>query len=174
MTFVTRSHDGVEQHTLGIGTRQERVADCPQRVGAADVVAGTRTRSPGQSGFGNWTCQSNPPRNAHSFPARSRTRGRRGTIVTMTTDSLRNVKDRFSEFVDRVDREHERVVVTRNGRPVAVLISPDDLDSLEETLELLSDHTAVKELVEAEAAVANGDVVRGVDAARALRLSPAP
>jgi len=96
----------------------------------------------------------------------------RGTIVTMTTDSLRNVKDRFSEFVDRVDREHERIVVTRNGRPAAVLISPDDLDSLEETLELLGDHDAIRELVEAEAAVASGDVVRGVDAVRALRTSP--
>ena len=86
----------------------------------------------------------------------------------MTTDSLRNVKDRFSEFVDRVDREHERVVVTRNGRPAAVLISPDDLDSLEETLELLSNADAVRDLVEAEAAVASGDVVRGIDAVRAL------
>jgi antitoxin YefM len=63
----------------------------------------------------------------------------------MTTDSLRNVKDRFSEFVDRVDREHERIVVTRNGRPAAVLISPDDLGSLEETLELLGDHDAIKQ-----------------------------
>ena len=84
----------------------------------------------------------------------------------MTTDSLRNVKDRFSEFVDRVDREHERVVVTRNGRPAAVLISPDDLESLEETLELLSDQSAIKELVEAEAAVVAGDVIRGIDAVR--------
>jgi antitoxin YefM len=95
--------------------------------------------------------------------------GSRGTIVAMTTDSLRNVKDRFSEFVDRVDREHERVVVTRNGRPAAVLISPDDLDSLEETLELLSDAEAVRDLVKAEAAVASGDIVRGIDAVRALR-----
>jgi len=107
------------------------------------------------------------------FPSGLPTISGRGTIVTMTTDSLRNVKDRFSEFVDRVDREHERIVVTRNGRPAAVLISPDDLDSLEETLELLGDHDAVRELVEAEAAVASGDVVRGVDAVRALRTSPA-
>jgi antitoxin YefM len=106
------------------------------------------------------------------FRAGCRPSAMRGTIVTMTTDSLRNVKDRFSEFVDRVDREHERIVVTRNGRPAAVLISPDDLDSLEETLELLGDHDAIKELVEAEAAVAAGDVVRGVDAVRALRPSP--
>jgi prevent-host-death family protein len=87
----------------------------------------------------------------------------------MTVDSLRNVKDRFSEFVDRVDREHERIVVTRNGRPAAVLISPDDLESLEETLELLSDHDAVRALIEAEAAVTAGDTVRGVEAVRALR-----
>jgi antitoxin YefM len=93
----------------------------------------------------------------------------RGTIVVMATDSLRNVKDRFSEFVDRVDRDHERIVVTRNGRPAAVIISPDDLDSLEETLALLGDTEAVKALAEAEAAVASGDVVRGVDAVRALR-----
>lgn len=89
--------------------------------------------------------------------------------MAMRTESLRNVKDRFSEFVDRVHREHDRVVITRNGRPTAVLISPDDLDSLEETLELLGDQNAIKELVEAEAAVAAGDVVRGVDAVRALR-----
>ena len=96
----------------------------------------------------------------------------RGTIVTMSTDSLRNVKDRFSEFVDRVDREHERITVTRNGRPAAVLISPDDLESLEETLELLGDQAAIRELVEAEAAVAAGDIVQGVDAVRALRPPP--
>lgn len=55
-----------------------------------------------------------------------------------------------------------------------MLISPDDLDSLEETLALMSDRTAIKELVEAEAAVRAGDVVRGFDAVRALRKPPVP
>ena len=72
----------------------------------------------------------------------------------------------------RVSAAQVVVRVPRNGRPAAVLISPDDLDSLEETLELLGDHDAIRELVEAEAAVAAGDVVRGVDAVRALRTSP--
>jgi prevent-host-death family protein len=89
--------------------------------------------------------------------------------MAMSTDSLRNVKDRFSEFVDRVEREHERIVVTRNGRPAAVMISPEDLESLEETLAVLADQDLLRALVEAEAAVAAGDVVRGVDAVRALR-----
>jgi len=79
------------------------------------------------------------------------------------------VKDRFSEYVDRVEQHHERVVVTRNGRPAAVLISPEDLESLEETLAVLADHETVRALHGAEEAVAHGDVVRGVAAVRALR-----
>jgi len=90
----------------------------------------------------------------------------------MTTESLRTVKDRFSEYVDRVERHHERVVVTRNGRPAVVLISPEDLESLEETLAVLADHETVRALQEAEGAVASGDVVRGVAAVRALRSPP--
>lgn len=86
----------------------------------------------------------------------------------MSSESLRVVRDRFSEFVERVHKHHERVVVTRNGSPAAVLMSPDDLEALEETLVILSDSAAVRDLAEAEREVAAGDVVRGVDAVRAL------
>ena len=91
------------------------------------------------------------------------------TIVTMTAESLREVRDHFSEVVDRVERHHERVTVTRNGRPVAVLISPADLAELEETLDVLSNPDALADIREADAAYARGDVVRGADAIRNLR-----
>ena len=87
----------------------------------------------------------------------------------MSTESLRQVRDHLSEIVDRVEREHERVTLTRNGRPAAVLVSPDDLAQLEETLEVLGDPEALAEIREADAAYARGDVVRGVEAVRALR-----
>jgi prevent-host-death family protein len=87
----------------------------------------------------------------------------------VTVEPLRTVRDHLSEFVDRAEREHERVVVTRNGRPAAVLIGYRDLESLEETLDILSDPAALDEIREAEAEVARRDVVRGVDAIRALR-----
>lgn len=87
----------------------------------------------------------------------------------MTTEALRTVKDRLSEFVELVHREHERVTITRNGTATAVLISVDDLEELEETLAVLADRKAVRELREAERAVAAGDTVRGVDAVRHLR-----
>jgi prevent-host-death family protein len=40
---------------------------------------------------------------------------------------LRFVRDHLSEVVDRVEREHERVVIARNGHDAAVIISPADL-----------------------------------------------
>lgn len=87
----------------------------------------------------------------------------------MSTESLRTVRDQFSEFVERVHSQHERVVITRNGSPAAVLMSPQDLESLEETLAILTDSEALRELAAAQRAIAAGDAVRGVEAVRALR-----
>lgn len=86
----------------------------------------------------------------------------------MTVEPLRAVRDHLSEIVDRVEREHERVVITRNGRDAAVVISPQDLAELEETIAVLSDPTVLADVREADAAYARGDVTRGVEAVRAL------
>ncbi|TME70135.1 MAG: type II toxin-antitoxin system Phd/YefM family antitoxin [Chloroflexi bacterium] len=60
-------------------------------------------------------------------------------ILAMETLPLADVKNRLSEVVDRVARQNDRVTITRNGRPAAILLSPDDLESLEDTLAILSD-----------------------------------
>lgn len=52
-----------------------------------------------------------------------------------------------------------------------VLMSSNTLDSLTETLAVLSDHEAMEQLAEANRAVVEGDVIRGVDAVWALRPS---
>jgi antitoxin YefM len=87
----------------------------------------------------------------------------------MGTESLREVRDHFSEVVDRVEHQHERIIVTRNGHPAAVMLSPEDLAQLEETIDVLSDPEALADIREADAAFARGDVLHGVDAVRRLR-----
>lgn len=86
-----------------------------------------------------------------------------------STEPLRDVRANFNDVVDRVSKHHERVTVTKNGRPVAVVVSPDDLAALEETLDVLSDPEALADIREADTARAQGNVVRGIDVVRALR-----
>ena len=86
-------------------------------------------------------------------------------LVIMKNDTLplAEIKARLSEIVDRVERRHERVTLTRNGRPAAVLISPDDLDALEDTLEILSDPEAMREIEQARKEIARGETVSADD-----------
>ncbi len=79
---------------------------------------------------------------------------------------LATVKARFSEIVDRVSRQQDRVIVTRNGQPAAVLVSTDDLDSLEETLAIMSDRSLTAQIRESEKAAARGDEGVGLDELR--------
>lgn len=76
-----------------------------------------------------------------------------------TTTSLANVKAHLSAIVGSVHDTHERVVITRNGEPAAVLVSPDDLASLEETLDILSDKALLAHVAEARAEIDSGETV---------------
>ncbi len=79
-------------------------------------------------------------------------------MVMPETLPLAEIKAHLSEIVDRVEHEHDRVVLTRNGRAAAVIVSPEDLEALEDTLELLSDPKALKEIDRARQDVARGKV----------------
>ena len=63
--------------------------------------------------------------------------------------SLADVKNRLSEVIDGIEREHGRVVITKHGRPAAVLLNAEDLESLEETLSVLSRPELLAEVREA-------------------------
>ena len=60
-------------------------------------------------------------------------------IVVMTVTTLADAKARFSEIVASAEATHERTTITKNGRPAVVIIAAEDLESLEETLAIMSD-----------------------------------
>lgn len=64
----------------------------------------------------------------------------------MKTLPLSEVKARLSELVDEVEGRDERIVITRKGRPAAVLLSQDDLESWQETLDVTSDRALMREI----------------------------
>jgi antitoxin YefM len=77
----------------------------------------------------------------------------------METVSLAEVKAKLSSYIDAVHAERDRVTITRNGRPVAVLISVEELESIEETLDILSDPEELAALREGIAAADHGDTL---------------
>jgi antitoxin YefM len=83
---------------------------------------------------------------------------------------LADLKNRLSEVVDRLEREHGRVVITKHGRPAAVVISVDDLESLEETLEVMGSAALMGDIAEAlaERGSASAPVLTKDDALRLI------
>ena len=83
---------------------------------------------------------------------------------------LADVKNRLSEVVDRLEREHGRVVITKHGHPAAVVISVEDLESLEETLDVMGSASLLDDIREAlaELSTADAPVLTKDDAVRLI------
>jgi len=88
----------------------------------------------------------------------------------MRSVPLSEAKDKLSGLIDDVDTTHEIVTITRHGRPTAVLMSADDLDSLHETIHWLSQPGIRDAIAEAGAAIERGDTVSSTDLRRQLGL----
>lgn len=89
--------------------------------------------------------------------------------MTMSNISLAEAKAHLSEVITRVSKHHERVTVTVHGQPSAVLVAPDDLDALEETIAVLGNADLMKQLAAAEADLAAGRVESQEDLEAAMR-----
>jgi antitoxin YefM len=89
----------------------------------------------------------------------------------MSVMSVGDARDGFSRLLAEVETTHERVTITRHGHAVAVVLSPDDLESLEETLELLSTPGAFAAIAEGDADLAAGNVVDGAEVLARFRRS---
>jgi prevent-host-death family protein len=68
------------------------------------------------------------------------------TVAVSDTLPFSEVKAHLCELADRVERQHDRILVTRNGRSSFVLLGPDDLESLEESLDILKDDELMESL----------------------------
>lgn len=77
--------------------------------------------------------------------------------IAATPVPLSEAKARLSELARRVRQQHERITLTRNGEAEAVLLSVDDLEGMEMTLEILGDNSAVTRISESLAALEGGD-----------------
>jgi prevent-host-death family protein len=64
----------------------------------------------------------------------------------------------LSEIVEEVEQTDAEWIINRNGRPVAVIVSYSEHESLVETLNVLSDRSLMSTIDEAEREIASGEI----------------
>jgi antitoxin YefM len=87
-------------------------------------------------------------------------------VVPFTT-----ARGTLSELLDDVQARHEHVVITRSGRPAAVVISTAEWEAIQETLEVLDDEATLSALRESEDDVRAERLTRLADTRRELGLA---
>jgi len=88
-------------------------------------------------------------------------------VVTVT-----EAKARLNELVDEAQATHEQVTITKHGRPAAVMLAAEDLESLQETVFWLSQPDIRASIAEADAGIAAGRTVSSDEMRRQLGLPP--
>jgi antitoxin YefM len=80
------------------------------------------------------------------------------TIQVMTEHySLAHTKAHLSEIIDEVEATQEHVIITRRGRPAALILGVDEYEGIMETLDLMATPGALESIRQAEADIAAGN-----------------
>lgn len=69
-----------------------------------------------------------------------------GANMSTITVSLTQLRPKFPQILDRVSKYFDRYIITRHGKPEAVVLAEEDYESLLETLEILSDKKLMQEI----------------------------
>jgi len=77
----------------------------------------------------------------------------------VNTITLKDLRPGLPEVIRNIDLKLDRYIVMKRGKPVALMISPDDYESLLETIEILSDKDAVRRIKKAKREIAQGKTV---------------
>ena len=77
----------------------------------------------------------------------------------VNTITLKELRPGLPQVIKNIDSKLDRYIVMKRGKPVAMMISPDDYEGLLETIEILSDKDAVRRIRKAKREIAQGKTV---------------
>ena len=72
--------------------------------------------------------------------------------------TLKRLRPNLPEIIDEIDEKMDRFIITRRGRPVALMMAIDDYESMLETLDVLSNPALMKRIRASEADITKGRV----------------
>jgi len=72
------------------------------------------------------------------------------------TVPLTELRPNLPKIMDRLSKYFDRCIVTRHGKPEAVILAEEDYESLLETLDILSDQKLMKDIKKAQQELKKG------------------
>jgi antitoxin YefM len=90
----------------------------------------------------------------------------------MRSMTVTEVKARLNELVDEAESTHEQIIITKHGRPAAVIVAAEDLESLQETVYWLSRPGIRESIAEADADYEAGRTIGSDELRNQLGLPP--
>lgn len=77
----------------------------------------------------------------------------------VNTITLKELRPGLPEVIKEIDKKLDRYIITKRGKPVAIMMSVDDYEGLLETVEILSDKEAVRRIKKAKREIKEGKTV---------------
>lgn len=77
----------------------------------------------------------------------------------MNTISATDARTKLYDILDDVNKLSKRITITKQGKAQAVLVNPDELESLEETLEILKDKRAIASISQSVKEIKEGKLL---------------
>lgn len=77
----------------------------------------------------------------------------------VNTITLKELRPGLPRVIKNIDAKLDRYIIVKRGKPVAMMISPDDYDGLIETIEILSDKDAARRIKKAKQEIARGKTI---------------
>ena len=89
--------------------------------------------------------------------------------MSTTTLSITEARNNLLDLIRKTKDLMERVIITKNGKPEAVLISYDEYESWLETLEITQDTKLMKEIAEAKEDIKAGRLFSYAEVLKSLK-----
>ena len=77
----------------------------------------------------------------------------------VNTITLKELRPELPEVIRDIDTKLDRYIVTKRGKPIAIMMSPDDYEGLLETIDILSDKNTVRRIKKAKREIREGKTI---------------
>ena len=77
----------------------------------------------------------------------------------VNTITLKELRPELPQVIKDIDTKLDRYIIIKRGKPVAVMMSPDDYDGLLETIDILSDKETVSRIKKAKREIKEGKTI---------------